>query len=107
MRECDYGDLSESRAFLVAARRARHIDEPFPDGQSYRQVLTATSSFLNDLATGWDGARILMIAHSANRWALDCLLTGASLVDLLAAPFSWQPGWHYTLPSGWSGNPGT
>ncbi|MEU7898368.1 histidine phosphatase family protein [Nonomuraea sp. NPDC049152] len=101
LRECDYGDLNGSPTSLIAARRAQHIDEPFPGGQSYRQVLMATSSLLHDLATGWDDTRILVIAHSANRWALACLLTDASLEDLLQAPPAWQPGWHYTLPSNW------
>lgn len=44
-----------------------------------------------------DGSRILLIAHSTNRWALDCLLTAARLEDLVQAPAHWQPGWEYTL----------
>ncbi|MDH6139361.1 MULTISPECIES: histidine phosphatase family protein [Kitasatospora] len=102
LRECNYGDLNGTPVAGIAAQRARHIDEPFPGGQSYRQVLAATEAFLYDLATRWDGSRILVIAHSANRWALDCLLTGASLEDVVAAPPAWRPGWHYTLPSGWT-----
>ncbi|OPG08185.1 histidine phosphatase family protein [Microbispora sp. GKU 823] len=103
LRECDYGPLNGGPVSLVAARRAAHIDVPFPGGQSYRQVVEATESFLRDLAADWDGARVLVVAHSANRWALDCLLTGARLEDLVDAPFAWQPGWHYVLPDGWTG----
>jgi hypothetical protein len=51
------------------------------------------------------GARLLVIAHSANRLALDCLLHGRSLHELVVAPFAWQEGWHYTLPTGWTGDP--
>jgi broad specificity phosphatase PhoE len=101
LRECDYGELNGHPARLIAARRARHIDTPFPGGQSYRQVLAATDAFLHDLARSWDGRRILLIAHTANQWALDCLLAGASLQDLLKAPFTWQAGWYYTLPADW------
>ncbi|MFD0472308.1 histidine phosphatase family protein [Nonomuraea thailandensis] len=101
MRECDYGDLNGSPATLIAERRARHIDEPFPGGQSYRQVVAGTRAFLHDLVKGWDGARVLVIAHSANRWALDCLLGGASLEGVLGeGRFAWQPGWYYTVPDG-------
>lgn len=101
LRECNYGDLNGHLLSLIAARRAQHIDEPFPGGQSYRQVATATRAFLHDLATGWNGSRILVIAHSANRWALDHLLTGTPLEDLLQAPPTWRPGWHYTLSADW------
>jgi broad specificity phosphatase PhoE len=99
LRECDYGRLNGGPQGAVAALRSRHIDEPFPGGQSYREVLAATEDFLGDLATRWAGSRVLLIAHSANRWALDCLLTGADLDDLLQAPARWQPGWEYTVPS--------
>lgn len=105
LRECDYGDLNGRPSRLVAARRARHVDEPFPGGQSYRQVLAATEDFLRDLARDWDGRRVLLIGHTANRWALDCLFTGTPLQDLLEDPFTWQPGWSYTLPAGWGGTP--
>lgn len=98
LRECNYGDLNGHPSHLVAARRARHIDTPFPGGQSYRQVVAATEDFLRDLIRDWDGKLVLVIAHTANKWVLDCLLAGASLADLLNAPFDWQPyGWHYTL----------
>lgn len=106
LRECNYGELNGQPSELAAARRARHIDQPFPGGQSYRQVLAATDDLLQDLARHWDGRRILMIAHTANRWALDCLLAGTSLHNLLKAPFTWQAGWSYTLPSGWGNQPG-
>lgn len=102
LRECNYGDHNGSPAPLVAAQRVRRIDLPFPSGQSYRQVVTATSGFLRDLADGWDGGRVLVIAHSANRWALEHLITGTPLEDLLAAPPAWRPGWHYTLPADWA-----
>ena len=105
LRECNYGELNGRPSDLVAARRPRHIDIPFPGGQSYRQVVDITDDFLRHLARRWDGRRVLLIAHTANRWSLDCLLAGASLPDLLKAPFDWQPGWYYTLPAGWGTQP--
>jgi broad specificity phosphatase PhoE len=103
LRECDYGDLTGMPVERLAAVRSRHIDVPFPGGQSYRQVVEATRDFLRDLAAGWDGTRVLIIAHSANRWALDHLLTGRPLEDLVDAPFDWQPGWEYRLPAALGG----
>jgi alpha-ribazole phosphatase/probable phosphoglycerate mutase len=104
LRECDYGDLNGMPVAQLAAERARHIDEPFPGGQSYRQVVAGMRAFLCDLAAEWDEQRVLLIAHSANRWALDCLLQGRELRELVDAPFDWQPGWRYRLPTGWRGD---
>ncbi|GAA3735451.1 hypothetical protein GCM10022225_17590 [Plantactinospora mayteni] len=101
LRECDYGDLTGRPVAELAPLRARHLDEPFPGGQSYRQVVEQTRNFLRDLAAAWDGSRVLIVAHEANRWALDHLLHGAPLADLVAAPFEWRPGWTYQLPSRW------
>jgi hypothetical protein len=52
---------------------------------------------LLDLAIGWDGKTVLVIAHSANKWALDHLLEGLALEDFAAPPFNWQAGWRYVL----------
>jgi hypothetical protein len=38
-----------------------------------------------------------VIAHSANRWALDHLVDGERLEDLIDAPFAWQEGWVYLV----------
>ncbi|MFB9178319.1 histidine phosphatase family protein [Dactylosporangium sucinum] len=97
LRECNYGALNGAPVSRVAQERRSRIDVPFPGGQSFRDVVDLTRSFLADLAAQWDGHRVLVIAHSANRWSLDHLLTGARLEDLVDAPFAWQPGWHYTL----------
>lgn len=85
LRECDYGELNGCPVAVLAAERSRHIDVPFPGGQSYRDVVEATAGFLRDLAED-DGRHVLMISHSANKWAFDHLLTGAALEDLVDAP---------------------
>jgi broad specificity phosphatase PhoE len=102
LRECDYGDLNGCPVAIVSAELQRHVDDPFPGGQSYRDVIEATRDFLHDLLAGWDGHRVLVIAHAANKGALECLLAGAMIEDLVKAPFVWQEGWRYTLPSGWT-----
>jgi broad specificity phosphatase PhoE len=101
LRECDYGELNGMPVARMAAERSGHVDEPWPGGESYRQVAERTRSFLADIGAAWPGRRILVIAHSANRWALQSLLEGADLRDLVDAPFAWQPGWDFTLPEGW------
>ena len=103
LRECNYGDLDGMPVAQLVQTRARHIGEPYPGGQSYRQVVDAMRDFLRDLSAEWDGRRVVVISHSANKWALDCLLSGRALEDLVDAPFDWQKGWLYVLPSGWTG----
>ncbi|HEY9345399.1 MAG TPA: histidine phosphatase family protein [Inquilinus sp.] len=98
LRECNYGDLNDCPVETLAAMRGRHIERPFPGGQSYRQVVEATENFLKDVKDRWNGARVLVIAHSANRWALRHLLDGARLEDLVEAPLEWQPGWTFVVP---------
>ncbi len=97
LRECDYGELNGAPVAQVAAVRLRHVDEPFPGGESYRQVVVRTQAFLRDLVAGHDGERILVIAHSANRWALDHLVHGTPLDELVDVPFDWREGWTYVL----------
>lgn len=103
LRECNYGDWNGMPAAKLTGERSHHIDTPYPGGQSYRDVVARTRAFLRDLVRDWDGRRVVIISHSANKWALDCLLTGAALEDLVDAPFGWREGWHYTLPVGWTG----
>lgn len=101
LRECNYGQWNGMPVAQLEATRARHIDAPYPGGESYRQVTVRMASLLADLARERDGQRVLLIGHAATRHALDHLLTGASLAALVDAPFAWREGWSYTLPTGW------
>jgi broad specificity phosphatase PhoE len=93
LRECNYGTLNGAPVAEVAAQRRERIETPFPDGESYLQVVTRTRSFLADLVRDWDGRRVVVVAHSANLWALEAIVYGRRLADLVDAPFAWQPGW--------------
>jgi broad specificity phosphatase PhoE len=98
LRECNYGRFNGTAAAQLVADRLRYIKQPYPQGESYCQVVARVQSFLRDLAAGWDGHTVLVISHSAPLWALECLLGGARLDELVGAPFVWQPGWRYIVP---------
>jgi broad specificity phosphatase PhoE len=99
LRECDYGDLNGAAVASIDCERLRRVDEPFPHGESYRQAVARVGAFLDELAVGQDGTRVLLIGHAATRWALDHLLHAEPLEELVSRPFDWQEGWVYTLPS--------
>lgn len=101
LRECDYGRLNGMTRARLDAEREAHVDEPWPAGESYRDVVERTASFLDDLVARWDGNRVLVVAHAANKVALDPLLGGADLADLVRRPMDWQPGWEYRAPTAW------
>lgn len=97
LRECDYGEFNGMPVARLELERSKRIDEPFPGGQSYRQVADGVERFLADLTPQYDGERVLVIGHSATRWAFDHLLDGTPLEELVDAPFDWREGWTYTL----------
>jgi broad specificity phosphatase PhoE len=101
LRECDYGVWNGMPVAHLERERVVRISRPFPGGESYLQVVGRVAGFLEELARGWDGARVLLVGHTATRWALDHLLAGAALPELVVAPFGWQAGWTYALPAGW------
>lgn len=101
LRECNYGDRNGMPTSELHGNRVRYIDTAYPNGESYRQVVTRMADFVRELATTHDGQRVLMISHSAPRWALECLLNGARLEDVVDAPFEWQEGWVYEVRAGW------
>ena len=97
LRELDYGELNGAPADAIATERARRVDLPFPGGESYHGAVARVASFLEDVRDGCAGERILLIGHTATRWALDHLLEGRTLEQVVTAPFDWREGWEYDL----------
>jgi broad specificity phosphatase PhoE len=95
LRECDYGALNGT-AGPVHDRDA-HLDVPYPGGESWRQAVARVRGFLEELRRARAGERVLVIGHSATRLALEVVAAGRELEAAMAEPFTWQPGWEYTL----------
>jgi alpha-ribazole phosphatase/probable phosphoglycerate mutase len=96
LRECNYGALNG--APVEELEVAKHVDVPFPGGESYRDVVVRIEAFLADLRRGWDGKRVVAVSHAAPRFALQHLLEGTPLEEVVGASFEWQPGWAFRLP---------
>ena len=97
LRECNYGELNGRPVAEIDAVKAHSVQSPYPAGESYRQVADRIASLLDDLVARFDGARIVLVSHAAPRWAIEHLLGGRPLEELVVEPFDWQPGWLYRL----------
>jgi 2,3-bisphosphoglycerate-dependent phosphoglycerate mutase len=95
LRECNYGHLNG--APVAELRRPDHRDTPYPDGESWRQAIDRIGLWLVEARTAYDGQRVLVIGHTATKWAFDEIVTGVPLAHSLVAPFDWQPGWEYRI----------
>jgi broad specificity phosphatase PhoE len=65
LRECNYGELNGQPLACFEGEPPRHINEPYPGGESYRQVVDRVEAFLEDLPADLEGSRILVIGHAA------------------------------------------
>ena len=98
LRECDYGDMNGTPAADLHLDRSRYLDQPYPGGESWREAITRSGRFLDDLSLRWESSRVLVIGHVATRWALDHFIEGIPLEELIDADFGWREGWEYRLP---------
>ena len=95
LRECDYGILTRRPSLEVEGRRARHIATPFPNGESYQEVVERVSTWLTEITPTFAGQTVLVIGHRATFYALERLLRPVPLEEALTAAWHWQPGWTY------------
>lgn len=82
-----FGDRNGSPVREFHGARRRHLHQPYPGEESWRQAVARVGRFLDDLPVRWAGRRVLVVGHTATRWALDHILAWASLEDLVGAPF--------------------
>ena len=97
LREVDYGEWNGAPVLTIEGERRSRVDIAFPGGESYRDAVGRLASLLDDLADRRDGQRVLLIGHSATRWALDHHLGGQQLERVVDEPFDWREGWEYVL----------
>jgi broad specificity phosphatase PhoE len=100
LRECDYGDLARQPASEIEQRRLLHLVDPFPNGESYQQVVDRVSEWLSEALQDLGAGTVLIIGHRATYYALEHLLNRVTLDQAVTSPWTWQPGWTYDLPEG-------
>ena len=104
LRECNYGELNGGPVELLDPR-SRFVTEPFPGGESYTDCRRKLRALLADVEREFDGRRVLLIGHSAQRYALKNIFGGVPLKIAVDAPFAWQGGWEYVAPPAGSSVP--
>jgi broad specificity phosphatase PhoE len=95
LRECNYGALNGTPD--PARDRVGRIDVAYPDGESWREAVARAIGFYEEVRRERSGERVLVIGHAATRYALEVLVHGRPLEELVDEPFVWQPGWEYRL----------
>ncbi len=97
LRECDYGELTRQPGEEVEAVRAKHVEQPFPGGESYRVAAIRVREALAEMHQRHEGASVLIIGHRATQYGLEHWLKEVPLAEAVQAPWAWQPGWEYRL----------
>ena len=99
LRECNYGNLNGAGEDKVSYKE--HIDVPFPNGESQKDVEKRIRDFLKDLLRDYDGKSVAIIAHKSPQLALEVVLNGKTWEQAIEQDWrktkSWQPGWSYKL----------
>ena len=97
LRECDYGDLNQTDEKRVIY--SEHIQEPFPNGESLKDVERRILSFLEDLEKNYSNKTIAIVAHKAPQLALEVLTKRKTWKQAIDTDWrkrkEWQPGWVY------------
>ncbi|EKD32737.1 MAG: hypothetical protein ACD_76C00156G0004 [uncultured bacterium] len=101
LRECNYGKYNAQSSSIVEPMQEKAVIERFPDGESYEDVKTRISDFLQFLKQNYENKSIALVSHKAPQLALDVLLKGKTWEEAFAQDWrktkTWKPGWEYTL----------
>lgn len=99
LRECNYGDLDGKDKSLVIYED--HIDVPFPNGESLKDVEKRVQEFINELKKDYSGKKIGIIAHRAPQLAFEVITKKISWEEANKNDWrksgNWQPGWKYNI----------
>ncbi len=99
LRECNYGDLDGKDKNQVIYEG--HIDTPFPNGESLKDVEKRISNFIQFLKGNYKGKTIGIVAHRAPQLAFEVLTKNISWEEAIKNDWrkskAWKPGWEYII----------
>ena len=99
LRECNYGDLDgEDKNQIIYED---HINNPFPNGESLKDVEKRLRDFLKYVKENYKDKTIGIIAHRAPQLEIEVITKNISWEEANANDWrktgAWQPGWEYCL----------
>lgn len=99
LRECNYGDYDGESKELVVYEE--HIENPFPNGESLKDVELRIREFLEEVKKEYPGKTIGIVAHRAPQLAIEVITKNITWEEAIENDWrktkSWQPGWEYIL----------
>ena len=99
LRECNYGDYDGESKKLVVYED--HITNPFPNGESLKDVEERINDFIKYLKKEYDGKTVGIVAHIAPQLAFEVLTKNLTWEEALENDWrkhkAWRPGWDYTI----------
>jgi broad specificity phosphatase PhoE len=97
VRECNFGRLNGCPRAQLERYGPTGVDEPYPEGERWREAITRVIDFLDEVVRSRDGERILVIGHMSAWYALECASKHVAIERALDRRMTWQLGWEYTL----------
>ena len=99
LRECNYGDYDGESKELVIYEK--HIDNPFPNGESLKNVEERINDFIKYIKKEYKGKTIGIVAHRAPQLAFEVLTKNITWEKAIENDWrktgAWQPGWEYII----------
>ena len=99
LRECNYGQYDgEDKKFVVYEE---HIEKPFPNGESLKDVEKRMREFIDYLKEKHNGKKVGIVAHRAPQLALEVITKNISWEEAIENDWrkikAWKPGWIYVI----------
>lgn len=99
LRECNYGIYDGEDKKLVIYED--HINIPFPEGESLKDVEKRMRLFVKYLKENYDGKTVGIVAHRAPQLALEVITKGITWEQAIQNDWrktkDWKPGWTYNI----------
>ena len=78
-----------------------HITEPFPNGESLKDVENRVRDFCDYLLENFDGKTVAIVAHKAPQLAFEVITKEITWEEAIEKDWrkikAWQPGWEYII----------